>query len=274
MDIEAKHNPTMFAEWRYEDVPEKLWPISPLSEFWGIGRRLEKRLNDRGIMSMGDLAHYNPYLLKQTFGVIGEQLYAHSWGVDRTSFNEVLPTRVKEKSIGNSQVLPKDYTDRETLIVLRELAEQVATRLRSHHVQTTVVHVGIGYSYNSPEDGFSRQQKIPATDRSKPLAEAVFLLFHKFYTPGCFVRNISITCGGLVESGAFQFSLFEEPEQQLKEAKLDSLIDDIRNRFGFTSIVHGYSALEAGTVIKRASLVGGHAGGSEGINQGGAKDQY
>ena len=36
MDIEAKHSPKMLAEWRYQDVPQKLWPIKPLSKFWGL----------------------------------------------------------------------------------------------------------------------------------------------------------------------------------------------------------------------------------------------
>ncbi|MHC5250646.1 DinB/UmuC family translesion DNA polymerase [Enterococcus sp. HY326] len=120
----------------------------PLSEFWGIGRGYEKRLNDRGIYSMGDLAAYNPYFLKQSLGMLGEQLYAHAWGIDRTSFKQPLPTLNKAKSYGNSQVLPRDYTDRETLVVLRELAEQVASRLRKHNVQTKCVHLGIGYSRN------------------------------------------------------------------------------------------------------------------------------
>ena len=46
LDLEAKHKG--IALWRYEDVPEKLWPVSPLSEMWGIGKRLEKRLNNLG----------------------------------------------------------------------------------------------------------------------------------------------------------------------------------------------------------------------------------
>ena len=48
MDIEAKHSPKMIAEWRYHDVPQKLWPIKPLSKFWGISKRTEAKLNKRG----------------------------------------------------------------------------------------------------------------------------------------------------------------------------------------------------------------------------------
>ena len=41
MDIEAKHTPDNIAKWTYDDVPSKLWPIKPLSNMWGIGKRME-----------------------------------------------------------------------------------------------------------------------------------------------------------------------------------------------------------------------------------------
>ena len=44
MDIEAKHNKDFIAKWTYEDIPNKLWPITPLSKMWGIGKRMEKNL--------------------------------------------------------------------------------------------------------------------------------------------------------------------------------------------------------------------------------------
>ena len=47
----------MIAEWRYEDVPEKLWTISDITDFWGIGKRTAKRLKQMGIHSVYDLAH-------------------------------------------------------------------------------------------------------------------------------------------------------------------------------------------------------------------------
>ncbi len=34
MDVEAKHSQNGIAEWRYQDVPTKLWPIQPLRDFW------------------------------------------------------------------------------------------------------------------------------------------------------------------------------------------------------------------------------------------------
>lgn len=45
LDNEAKKTPTMRANWSYEDVETKVWAIPNMTDFWGIGRRTEKRLN-------------------------------------------------------------------------------------------------------------------------------------------------------------------------------------------------------------------------------------
>jgi len=45
LDIESKKSPTFIAKWTYDDVPTKLWPITPLSKMWGIGRNMERNLN-------------------------------------------------------------------------------------------------------------------------------------------------------------------------------------------------------------------------------------
>src|SRR5690606_26783631 len=71
LDLEAKHKG--IALWTYEDVPKKLWPVSPLSEMWGIGRRLEKRLNSMGIFTVGQLAQSDLDKLEKKFGIMGNQ---------------------------------------------------------------------------------------------------------------------------------------------------------------------------------------------------------
>ena len=59
--------------------------------------------------------------------------------------------------------------------------------------------------------------------------------------------------------------LFEQAETQLRQRKLDLIIDKIREKYGFTSIVHATSRMEGARAIARSKLVGGHAGGLDGI---------
>ncbi|HAQ1219771.1 TPA: type VI secretion protein ImpB, partial [Enterococcus faecium] len=159
LDNEAKHNEGFVAEWTYENVPEKVWNIPEMTDFWGIGSRMKKRLNQMGIMSIRDLANWNPYTIKNRLGVIGLQLYFHANGIDRTDI-AIPPEPTKEKSYGNSQVLPRDYTRRNEIeLVVKEMAEQVAIRIRQHNCKTGCVHLHIGTSILETRPGFSHQMK-------------------------------------------------------------------------------------------------------------------
>ena len=263
LDNGAKDNKDMIATWRYEDVPSTVWKIPKMTDFWGINKKTEKNLNQKGIESIYDLAHYDFFYMKDAMGVIGQQLIAHAWGIDRTDISQ--RHSAKSKSIGNSQVLTKDYIHvNETKIVLKEMAEQVAARLRNQGVKTGCIHISVGYSRNEGESGFSRQVKIPSTNLSKDIVAYSLVLFDRFYK-GFAVRNLGIHCSKLSEDVSLQLNLFEEPEEMMSSYSLDQTVDKIRRVYGFGSIVHASSLMEGATAIKRASLVGGHAGGMEGI---------
>lgn len=269
LDNEAKHRTESIAWWQYEDVPEKIWAIDELTDFWGIGGRTARHLKRLGINTLNDLAHTNYYYLKSEFGMLGAQLYAHAWGIDRSFLGEKL--KAKSRSIGNSQVLPRDYlAQAEVEVVVKEIAEQVATRLRRHHYKTTVVSLGIGFSIGFMEgdkSGFSQQQKVTSTNSSKEIAEAAVQLFRKNYR-GQPIRHIGLNCGQLVRTDAVQLDIFTDPTEQLRQLKVDDIVDKIRQKYGFKSIIHATSLLPGARAVERSSLVGGHAGGMGGLDGG------
>lgn len=82
LDHQAKHDEKrgFVGEWRYEDVPLKVWKIEPLADFWGIAQKTEANLNRLGIRNIYDLSQYSIDKLKERFGVIGEQLFAMHMG--------------------------------------------------------------------------------------------------------------------------------------------------------------------------------------------------
>lgn len=145
LDNEAKHQPSGIAEWRYEDVPETIWKIKQLDDVCGIGNRTAERLKRMGIFSMYQLSQMPPPLFKRAIGVMGEQLYYHAHGLDYSRLNEkYVPV---SKGYGKSRILERDYHKQmEVEIVLREMVEDVAMRLRKSHVDTSVIHLSVGYS--------------------------------------------------------------------------------------------------------------------------------
>ncbi|MBP2099960.1 DNA polymerase thumb domain-containing protein [Enterococcus rivorum] len=127
LDIEAKKNKDFIAEWRYKDVPIKLWGIKNMTDVCGIGHKTAVRLEKMGIRSIKELATTDYYKLKDRLGIIGTQLHAHANGIDRSFLGNMQAP--KDKSIGNSQVLPKVYTRQSEIeLVLKEIVDQVASR--------------------------------------------------------------------------------------------------------------------------------------------------
>ncbi|MGM0216675.1 Y-family DNA polymerase [Enterococcus sp. AZ109] len=263
LDNEAKNIVNMRASWNYSDVETKVWQMPEISDFWGIGHRMKQNLFDMGISTVYQLAHAEPYRLKEKFGVIGLQLYHHANGIDRTKIQKRYTP--KSENLGNSQILPRDYCGEEMLLVIREMAEQVAIRLRRKQAKAATVSLSIGYSKDEMEKGFSRQLKITPTDNTDELAGHLLHLFNKFYN-GSLVRNIGVSYSRLIYHGGSQLNLFEEPEEQIKNEKLDQIMDKIRGKYGFVSIVRASSTLDHARSLDRANLVGGHAGGAGGLD--------
>lgn len=253
LDLEAKH--TGIALWKYEDVPKKLWPVSPLSEMWGIGRRLEKRLNGMGIFTVGQLANFDLPKLEKEFGIMGNQLYYHAWGVDLSEIGA--PIMQGQISFGKSQILLRDYKNvKEIKTVILEMCEEVARRARNHRCAGRTVTLSIGYSHEELGGGFNRAKTIDIpTNITMDLYRICIELFDKFYD-GRTVRQIAISLSNITSDENVQLNLFEP--NLWKRKKLGYTVDGIRKRFGSDAILRAVSYTEAGTARRRAQLVGGH----------------
>ncbi|PGS41785.1 DNA repair protein [Bacillus cereus] len=255
LDIEAKKNKDGIAYWKYADVPTKLWSIRPLSQFWGISHKTETKLNQKGIHSIGDLANYPLKYLKQSFGVIGEELHLHSHGIDFSRISEkYVPVTT---SIGKSQILMRDYTIEEFPIILLEHTEEVCYRLRQQNKLAQTVHFSVGYSKNY-SGGFSKTHTLSRpTNLTMDIYQVCLYFLHQQYT-GEPIRNISISLTKLIGEGEEQISLFDNIIQREKEIKLTKVMDEIRTKFGKNSILRGISYTNNATARYRNTLLGGH----------------
>ncbi|MFU8786182.1 MAG: DNA polymerase thumb domain-containing protein [Candidatus Izemoplasmataceae bacterium] len=260
LDLYSKKSPTFIAEIRYDNVEEMLWPIKPLSNMWGIGSRMEKRLNQLNIYSIKDLAHANLKHLKRLFGVIGEELYYHAHGIDMSIISDKSGYKPHMKSVGLGQTLFSDFNGQQIIQVLLEMTDEVAEKLRFVRKRAKTVHLGIGYS-KTHGGGFSRQISLEeASDDPDELFHFVLTLFLKHYED-LPIRSVFIRATQLNEAqNTLQVSFFEEVLRKEKRLKLWQTIDQVRARFGKTSLTRLSSRLESGTMIHRSDLIGGHHG--------------
>jgi DNA polymerase V len=253
LDIEAKK--TGFARWTYDDVQTKLWPISPLSEMWGIGSRMEKNLNAMGIFSIGDLAKTELTTLESKFGVMGNQLYHHAWGIDLSELGA--PIIDGQISYGKGQILYRDYRKTEDILaVVLEMTEDVARRAREAGKVGRTVHLGVGYSKDAFGGGFHRSLSMEeATNDTMKIYKICVKLFHEHFDDRP-VRRLSVTLSNMEPEHSMQLSLFEA--EKWRKRKLGSAMDHIRSKYGSTALLRAVSYTDAGTARARAKLIGGH----------------
>ncbi|WP_163537367.1 UV damage repair protein UvrX [Gracilibacillus sp. YIM 98692] len=252
MDIYSKKSKTGLAECRYEDVERLLWPIE-LSKVWGIGSRLTHHLNRMGIYNLGGLAKHPLHRLKKRFGVIGEQLYWHAWGVDLSPIYGDFVEK-EQKGYGHGITLLRDYNDTEIKTVILELCEEACRRARTDNMYGRTIHLSIGYSRDTG-GGFSRSISIDApSNTTMEMYKVCLHLFHKFYDGDSLIRRASVTLTNLSKDSGMQLSLFDNPKQK----DIGPVMDQIRERFGPTAILRASSYTDAGITIDRSKKVGGH----------------
>ena len=251
MDVEGKKDGLM--RWTYDDIADKLWPL-PLEKCWGIGSRLAKKLNKIGVKTMGDLAHIPLEYLENKFGIMGNQLYYHAWGVDLSKVEGHYLD--KKESIGKGITLYKDYCELEDIkTVIFELSEVVARRARDNKVVGKTINLGIGYSRDELKNGFQRQKTINEyTNFTFKIYNICLQLLKKHYT-GENVRKINVNLSNLVSDKKIQLDLFENKNQKLKLAEVK---DKIIKKYGHEALFYGRS-LRKSSIKKRINeTIGGH----------------
>lgn len=264
LDIYSKHNREFIGVISNQTVRQRIWIIPEITDVWGINKRTAKNLARLGIHNMYQLAHADPYMLKERLGIIGTQLYATAWGIDRTNLQETILHR--DKSLGNSQVLPKDYSSKEEIeVVIREIGAQVASRLRAHSKQAGGIYLSVGYSLGIFDEqgktGFAHSMKLPcSTAETNTINTQLIYLFEKYWDGISPIRHVGVSCTRLSNRFGEQLNVFDSPKKNV--IRVEDTIDEIRRRFGKTAIVRANSLKKGGTYIARSNLVGGHSGGN------------
>lgn len=253
MDIEGKKKGLV--EWNYDDVPEKLWPVK-LGECWGIGSRLEKRFNRRGIETVGELARLPRDYLEKHFGIMGSQLYYHARGIDLSRVEGQFEHQ--PKNLGKGITLFKDYTEeKEIKTVIFDLSEQVASRAREYSLAGKTVSLGISYSRNELQSGFFRQRTLPEyTNLTRKIYETSLELLSENYG-GQAVRRVRVTLGNFVEDSSLCLNLFTD--EKMKKVAVEEIKDELEKKFGPGALFYARSLLSGSVRERIMNTIGGHS---------------
>ena len=261
LDITAKHSATNIGYLDEEKYKKELWHHKPLSDFWQIGKGIERRLNKMRIFTMYDVSHTDPKKLYKEFGINAEYLIDHSWGKESCTIADIKKYKPKTNSITNSQVLFEDYSFEKARLVLKEMVELGSLRLIENNLVTNTIGLYIGYSKDIVKATGGTKKKINYSNVYTELLKTFLDIYDKTTNRNVAIRRIGVNFANVIETENVQLSLFTDQEKIDKERKLELVMSGIKSKMGKNTILRGMNLEEGATTLVRNKLIGGHNSG-------------
>ncbi len=210
----------------------KLMALVDVSEVWGVGRRISKRLNGMGIETALDLADAPTGLIRKHFSVVLERTVRELRGEPCLAMEEFIPTK-------QQIICSRSFGDRVSQYeLMREAicshANRAAEKLRKEHqycrhisafVKTSPFTAGEIYYGNMA----STRIETPTQDTRDIIAAATKCL-DAIWQEGHRFQKCGVMLGDFYSQGISQPGLFDEHPPRAKSEQLMAALDDIHHR--------------------------------------------
>lgn len=220
-----------------DNFQQIVWPL-PVTDLLYVGRAAAVVLSQYGIHTIGQLAAFDRDALTALLGKQGSLLWMYANGLENSP---VAPAGqyTPPKSVGNGETFPHNLTQKdEVRRGVAMLADEVAARLRRHHLRATTLQVTI----RDPNfKDICRQRPLPAPIcTARELTRAALDILSASWKPGAPIRALTLTAQNLVpeSEAAEQLELFDSqaPRRRDKVEKLERVMDDLRQKYGHDAL--------------------------------------
>lgn len=210
-----------------EEIPTKMWPLS-VRDLLFLGKAFEKKLTEAGIRTIGDMAHVSESEIQALLGnKAGHQLHQYALGIDESPV-KAKPEEAKGFSVEttfNDDIVSVE----QVLPILLEQCDVVTTRMRRKGKKCTSVSV----TFRTLD--FKNKSHQTTLSNATDMTDEIFRNAKKLFTEswkGEPLRLIGVALTNLTDESFEQLSLFEDNEKKERHRKLDTTMDEIRQKFG------------------------------------------
>ncbi len=195
----------------------------PVGKFPGIGRQIEKKLLEKGILTLGDVKREKEYFY--SLGKNGILLYNRICGID----NEDVVENNKRKSIGISRRFDPVYDRGEIIRRIGVLCRYLSFLVKKKKVNPTFYYLSIKYKHFKKSKAHIVQNRIFSEFLLK---ETMKTLFYR----ADIHRDYIISLGISVSKFKKVSNLFDLQED-IKMEKLNDAVYKLRSRYGLSALV-------------------------------------
>ncbi len=263
LDITAKKSPKFFGVLDEESYKKTLWDHRPITDFWRIGPKTASKLAKMGIYTMRELAHYPEKLLYNLLGVDAEIYIDHAWGREPTTIADIKEYKSNSHSRGSGQILPRNYSFDEGLLIVKEMTEQLCLELFANDLTARSVTVEIGYGDRHLGTDRGSYKFARPTNLVKEAEKAVSEIYKKMIDKNTPVRKITVVFNNVENEGACQMSFFSDVGKEDREKEKMKAIIGIKKKYGKNAIFKGRDIAECATLRERNGQIGGHKSGEK-----------
>ncbi len=287
MDIVAKkaspdRDGVRIAELNENSYKYLLWDHRPLTDFWHMGPGKTRRLQNAYMFTMGDVAQrsvYDEEWFYKTFGIDGEILIDHAWGIEPVTMADIKGYHTRSHSLSNGQVLPRPYRYGEARTVFTEMIDRLCCDMYTKNIVARVFTWWVSYDWKSLEvcpdyegpvllDFYGRlhpkhsggtarlREKTHSFDL---ISSALLKQFDLRTDPRLLFRRLGVNAADIAEDdGVFQLDLFTDYSALDREKKIRGAMLEIRKKYGTNAVFKGLNIKEGATALERNQQIGGH----------------
>lgn len=203
----------------------------PVTDIWGIARRMARRLEDLNIRTGWDLATSNPKQVRRRSNVCVERTIEELNGHSCLALEELPPAKKQiycTRSFGN-----KATTLQPVLEAVSLYATRAAEKLRAQHHLVQTLHLFIHTSPFEPNyHAVTAMAQLPyPTDDTRVIVDIARKAATQLYTPGHAFLKAGIGFIDIIDKRHYQFDLLH-PGQPIRSEKLMTVMDKINKVHG------------------------------------------
>lgn len=238
------------------DRQRKLMAALSVDEVWGVGRRINKKLEAMGIKTVLDLADTDIRFIRKHFNVVLERTVRELRGEPCLELEEFAPVK---QEIVCSRSFGERITDYDSMRqAICSYASRAAEKLRGEHQYCRFISTFVKtspFALNEPYYGNSASVKLlTPTQDSRDIIAAATRSLDAIWKDGHRYQKAGVMLGDFFSQGIAQLNLFDDNAPRRGSEKLMEVLDHLNAKEGKGALYFAGQGIQQQWAMKREML--------------------